>query len=183
MSKIIAGRFDATVDADAAVEALRREGFTREEIDSFYVAPPGQNAMHPLGGDAPHSSAGSRFAGVGAVAGAIAGGLLGMLIAWMVARDYGAVVILFGAGLGAYVGSFLGAMRKLRGGRRDEASIEHPVEPKGGRMIAVNVDRAGMDTRAIKVLREFGARDVGRAEGDWRNGWQDFDPRAPLMTP
>jgi hypothetical protein len=183
MSKIIAGRFDATVDADAAVEALRREGFTREEIDSFYVAPPGQNAMHPLGGDAPHSSAGSRFAGVGAVAGAIAGGLLGMLIAWMVARDYGAVVILFGAGLGAYVGSFLGAMRKLRGGRRDEASIEHPVEPKGGRMIAVNVDRAGMDARAIKVLREFGARDVGRAEGDWRNGWKDFDPRAPLMTP
>jgi hypothetical protein len=183
MSKIIAGRFDATVDADAAVEALRREGFTREEIDSFYVAPPGQNAMHPLGGDAPHSSAGSRFAGVGAVAGAIAGGLLGMLIAWMVARDYGAVVILFGAGLGAYVGSFLGAMRKLRGGRRDEASIEHPVEPKGGRMIAVNVDRAGMDARAIKVLREFGAREVGRAEGDWRNGWKDFDPRAPLMTP
>jgi hypothetical protein len=182
MSKIIAGRFDATVDADAAVEALRREGFAREEIDSFYVAPGGQHDMSTLGGDS-HSSAGSRFAGVGAIAGAVLGGLLGMLVAWLVARDYGAVVILFGAALGAYVGSFLGAMRKVRGGRPSEASIEHPVEPKAGRMIAVNADRPGMDVRALKVLRELGARDLGRADGTWRNGWKDFDPRAPLMTP
>ena len=35
MSQIIAGRFDATVDADGAIEALRREGFARDEIDSF----------------------------------------------------------------------------------------------------------------------------------------------------
>jgi hypothetical protein len=33
------------------------------------------------------------------------------------------------------------------------------------------------------VLRAFGARDVGRADGTWRNGWKDFDPRAPLMAP
>ena len=52
MAKIIAGRFDTTVDADAAVEALRRDGFAREEIDSFYVAPPGQHGLYPLGGDA-----------------------------------------------------------------------------------------------------------------------------------
>jgi hypothetical protein len=182
MSKIIAGRFDATVDADAAVEALRREGFAREEIDSFYVAPAGQHDLTALGGDS-HASAGSRFAGVGAIAGAVLGGLLGMLIAWLVARDYGAVVILFGAALGAYVGSFLGAMRKVRGGRPSEASIEHPVEAKAGRMIAVNADRPGMDVRALKVLRELGARDLGRADGTWRNGWKDFDPRAPLMTP
>ena len=182
MSKIIAGRFDKTLDADAAVEALRREGFRPEEIDSFYVAPPGQNAMTPLGGDAPHASAGSKHAGMGAVAGAGAGGLLGMLITYLVAGDYGAVVILFGAGLGAYVGSFLGAMRKVRGGRRSEATVEHPVEPKGGRTIAVNVDRAGTDVRAVKVLREYGARDLGRAQGTWRNGWKDFDPRSPLAA-
>jgi hypothetical protein len=182
MSKIIAGRFDATLDADAAVEALRREGFAREEIDSFYVSPPGQHDMSAVGGDS-HASAGSRFAGAGAIAGAVLGGLLGMLIAWLVARDYGAVVILFAAALGAYVGSFLGAMRKVRGGRRHEASIEHPLEPKAGRMIAVNADRSGMDARALKVLRELGARDLGRADGTWRNGWKDFDPRAPLMTP
>jgi len=183
MSRIIAGRFDATVDADAAIETLRREGFSREEIDSFYVSPPGQHAMTPLGGDAPHASAGSRFAGFGAIAGALIGGLVGILIGFAIDSRYGAVAVLFAAGLGAYLGSFLGTMRKVRGGRRNEASVEHPLEPKAGRMIAVNVDRAGSAERALKVLREFGARDLGRADGTWRNGWKDFDPRAPLTTP
>jgi len=183
MSRIIAGRFDATIDADAAIETLRREGFNRDEIDSFYVAPAGQNAMTPLGGDAPHASAGSRFAGFGALAGAVIGGLAGMLIGMAIDSRYGAVAVLFAAGVGAYVGSFLGAMRKVRGGTRAEASVEHPVEPKAGRVIAVNADRPGMDERALRVLREFGARDVGRADGIWRNGWKDFDPRAPLMAP
>lgn len=182
MSKIIAGRFDATVDADAAVERLKREGFERDELDCFYVSPPGQHDMTAVGGDA-HSSAGSRFAGIGAVLGALAGAVLGFVVAWLVAENYRAAAMLFGAALGAYVGSFLGAMNRVRGGRRSEASVEHPLEPKGGRMIAVKADRPGADQRALKVLRELGARDVGRAEGHWRNGWKDFDPRAPLMTP
>lgn len=183
MSKIIAGRFDATVDADAALVALRREGFGDDEIDSFYVSPPGQHDMTPVGGDAPKASAGSRFAGAGAITGAIVGGLAGMLVGFAIDSRYGLVVVLFAAGLGAYIGSFLGAMSKVRGGRREEASIEHPVEPKAGRMIAVNVDRPGMYERALKVLRELGARDLGRADGTWRGGWKDFDPRAPLMSP
>jgi hypothetical protein len=182
MTRIIAGRFDATVDADAAIEALHREGFNGDEIDSFYVAPAGQNAMAPMGGDSP-ASAGSRFAGFGAIAGAVLGGLLGMLVGLAVDSRYGAVAVLFAAGLGAYVGSFLGAMRKVRGGGKAEASVEHPVEPKAGRLIAVNVERPDMEPRALKVLREAGARDVGRADGTWRNGWKDFDPRAPLTTP
>jgi hypothetical protein len=182
MAKIIAGRFDATIDADAAVERLKREGFARDELDCFYVSPPGQHDMTAVGGDT-HSSAGSRFAGVGAILGAVAGGLLGMGVAWLVADNYRVAAILFGAALGAYVGSFLGAMNRVRGGRRAEATLEHPVEPKAGRMIAVKADRPGTDQRAVQVLRELGARDVGRAEGDWRNGWKDFDPRAPLMAP
>ena len=159
MSRIIAGRFDATVDADGAIEALRREGFAADEIDSFYVSPAGQNAMTPLGGDAPHASAGSRFAG------------------------FGAVAVLFAAGVGAYLGSFVGAMRKVRGARPGEASVEHPAEPKGGRLVAVKADRTGADAAALRILRQFRARDVGRADGTWRNGWKDFDPRAPLTTP
>ncbi len=182
MSKIIAGRFDATIDADAAVERLKREGFEHDELDCFYVSPPGQHDLTAVGGDV-HSSAGSRFAWVGALLGALAGAALGLLVAWLVADNYRAAAMLFGAALGAYVGSFLGAMNRVRGGRRAEATREHPVEPRGGRMIAVKADRPGADQRALKVLRELGARDVGRAEGDWRNGWKDFDPRAPLMTP
>jgi len=183
MSRIIAGRFDRTLDADAALEALRREGFTSDEIDTFYVSPPGQHAMTPVGGEAPFASAGSRFAASGAIAGAALGALLGFAVAWLVADEYRVAALVFGAALGAYVGSFLGTASKLRGGRPEEATREHPVEPRGGRMIAVCVDRSGMQPRALKVLREYGARDLGRAEGTWRNGWKDFDPRAPLMTP
>ena len=183
MSKIIAGRFDATVDADGALEALRREGFADDEIDSFYVPPAGQNAMAPFGGDAPHASAGSRFAGFGAVVGALVGALLGTLVGLAVDSRYGAVAVLFAAGVGAYLGSFVGAMRKVRGARPGEASVEHPAEPKGGRLVAVKADRTGADAAALRILRQFRARDVGRADGTWRNGWKDFDPRAPLTTP
>jgi hypothetical protein len=117
------------------------------------------------------------------VIGALAGGLTGGLLAWLVARDYGALVMIFGAALGAYIGSLLGTMSTVRGGRAEEATREHPVEPLGGRMIAACVERSGMLARAVKVLRECGARDLGRAEGVWRDGWKDFDPRAPLMAP
>jgi hypothetical protein len=74
-------------------------------------------------------------------------------------------------------------MMRVRSGRRDAASVEHPVEPRGGRMIAINVDRAGTDKRAIEILKRHDARDVRRAEGQWADGsWRDFDPRAPLAA-
>jgi len=44
MSRIVAGRFDRSIDADAALERLKRDGFARSEVDAFYVGPPGQNA-------------------------------------------------------------------------------------------------------------------------------------------
>jgi hypothetical protein len=183
MSRIIAGRFDRTLDADAALDALRREGFTAQEIDDFYVSPPGQNAAAASGGDAPHSSEGSKRAGVGAMVGAGIGAAVGIAAGLAISQDYGVVAILLGGGLGAYIGSFAGAMSKVRAGRSSKASIEHPVEPRGGRMLAVNVDRPGSEQRALAVLKQRGARDVGRAEGDWRDGsWRDFDPRAPLAT-
>lgn len=183
MSRIVAGRFDRTVDADAALAALAREGFTDKDVDSFYVGPPGQHDMTRVGGDAPHSSAGSRHAGHGGLVGALIGGLVGLVAGWAFAAEYGVIAVLLAAGLGAYIGSFAGGMARVRGGRDHEASVEHPVEPLGGRLVAINVDRAGTDARAIDILRRHRARNIGRAEGDWRDGaWRDFDPRAPLAT-
>ena len=37
MSRIVAGRFDRSVDADAALEALKRNGFTPSEFRTTYV--------------------------------------------------------------------------------------------------------------------------------------------------
>jgi hypothetical protein len=179
MSRIVAGRFDRSIDADAALDALKRGGFSRQEVDAFYVSPPGQNAMTPLGGDAPHSSEGSRKAGYGAAVGAAVGLAAGLIIGSLI----GAHAVLLACGLGALVGAFAGAMTTLRGGRRSLASVEHPVEGRGGRMIAICVDRAGCEPTAVNILRAYNARDVGRAEGVWRDGsWRDFDPRQPLAA-
>ena len=181
MSTIICGRFDRTLDADAALASLRREGFGESDTDSFYVGPAGQHDKNPWGGDS-YSGAGARQAGAAGFIGAVIGAIVGALAGWVVAREYGLIAIALGAGLGAYIGSFAGAMARVRGGRRSEASVEHPVEPRGGRMIAVNVDR-GDEARAIAILKEHRARDVARAHGEWRDGsWRDFDPRAPLAT-
>ena len=179
MSRIVAGRFDRSIDADAALDALKREGFSRQEVDAFYVSPPGQNAMTPLGGDAPHSSEGSRKAGRGAAVGIAIGLAVGLVIGSLI----GAHAVLLSCGLGALVGAFAGAMATVRGGRRSVANVEHPVETRGGRMIAICVDRSGSEPTAVNILRSYNAREVGRAEGVWRDGsWRDFDPRRPLAT-
>ena len=183
MSRIVCGRFDRTLDCDAAIQALRRAGFQPAEIDTFYVSPPGQNQLNPTGGDAPHSSEGSRHAGRGAAIGAGLGLVAGVLIGAVGAIDLGPPTLWLGGGLGALVGSFAGAMTSLRGGRRSQATREHPVEGRGGRMVAVNVDRGGTEQSAMEVLRQHGARDFGRTNGEWRDGsWQDFDPRTPLAV-
>jgi hypothetical protein len=182
MSRIVAGRFDRTLDADAALETLKREGFSRTEVDAFYVSPPGQNAMTSVGGDAPHSSEGSRRGGIGAGIGAAIGLVVGIVAGLVGAIDLGAPSVPLAALLGALVGGFAGALASFRGGDRRYASVEHPVEPHGGRMIAICVDRTGTDRAAIDILRRHNARDVGRAEGQWRDGWRDFDPRNPLAA-
>jgi hypothetical protein len=178
MALIVAGRFDRSVDADAALDALKRDGFSRAEVDAFYVGPPGQNARTPIGGDV-YSDAGSVGAGrhgaIGAAIGAAAGLIVGALIGFHEA--------FFACALGALVGAFAGVMSALHGGSRREATPEHPVESRGGRMIAICVERAGTEVLAVNALRANNARDVGRTEGDWRDGsWRDFDPRTPLAT-
>ena len=177
MARIVAGRFDRSIDADAALDALKRDGFSRSEVDAFYVGPPGQNARTPIGGDA-QSDAGSRGAGragaIGAAIGAVAGLIIGALVGFTEA--------FFACGLGALVGAFAGVMTSLHGGSRREASPEHPLESRGGRMIAVRVDRYGSEALAVSALRASNARDIGRTEGEWRDGWSDFDPRQPLAT-
>lgn len=183
MSHIVAGRFERSIDADAALAELPRAGFRSGEYESFYVPPPGQRDIHPLGGDV-HSDAGARKAGWGAVVGAAVGAVLGLLLGAFVAGRYGFVVVLLGAGLGAYVGSFAGGMVRSRAATPGEASPEHPLDDApAGQVVAINVDRLEMQSRAVELLRRHGARDVGRAEGDWRNGtWRDFDPRSPLAA-
>ncbi len=182
MSKIVAGRFQNTVEADAALAALQREGFRSGEYESFYVAPPGQNAEYPIGGDQ-YADRGARKASWGAVAGAALGAVIGAAAGAVTSGEFGVVAILLGAGLGAYIGSFAGSMSKMREANPNAAAAGVQNIEHGGRMIAINVDRAEMERRAIDILHRHGAKEVGRAEGTWRDGsWRDFDPRHPLSA-
>jgi hypothetical protein len=179
MSRIVCGMFDRTVDADAAIAQLKREGLQPTEVDSFYVGPPGQNNLTPIGGDA-HSDAGAQGAGAGAFRGALIGLFPGVAIGLLASIKLGVESIPLLTLLGALIGAFAGAMLKLHAPRRSLATREHPAEPRGGRMVAACVDGGGAEPRALEALRSNGARDVRRAEGEWRNGWRDFDPRSPL---
>jgi len=189
MARIICGHFDESLKADAALQALQGAGFARSEIDSFYTPPPGQNALHPLGGDV-HSDAGARKAGAGAALGAAIGAAIGAVVAFGGIRsgiippsDFSAVAVLVAAALGAYVGSFVGAMLRMRHGSARNATREHPDEAPAGRMIAVLIALPEDEASALDALRRSGARHLWRAEGTWRNGsWLDFDPRTPLAA-
>jgi len=182
MSNIVAGRFERSLDADAALEALRRDGFIENEIDSFAVNPPGQHALLAAGGDV-HSDAGARHAGRGAAIGGALGLFVGLIVGAIASLHLGAPALWITGGVGALVGVFAGVMSHLHDAGRRDHTPEHPIEMPAGRMIAVCVDRAGSEPRAVTVLRQNGAREVGRAQGQWLNGgWRDFDPRSPLLS-
>ena len=180
MSRIVAGRFQNPMEADAAMAALQREGFRSGEYESFYVPPPGQDSRTPIGGNE-HADRGTRKAGWGAVTGAAIGAAIGAAAGAVVSGEFGVVGILLAAGLGAYIGSFAGSMSKMRDGSAGKGPAGVEVIEQGGRMIAVNVDRPEMERRALDILHRHHAKEVGRAEGTWRDGsWRDFDPRTPL---
>jgi hypothetical protein len=189
MARIVCGLFEDKARADAALQGLLGNGFSRSGIDSFATLPPGQNALHPLGGDV-HSDAGASKAGRGATIGAVIGAVIGAAAAWVAIRtgilppsEYVWLAVAIVGGVGAYVGSFAGAMTRMRPGTSRNATREHPNEPPAGRMIAVLIEPPETDTRAIEQLKRHGARNVWRAEGTWRNGsWLDFDPRSRLVS-
>ena len=180
MAKIVAGRFSDLAGAEAVLKALPGEGFQRSEFESFFVTPPGQHATFPVGGDS-YSDEGAKEAGGGALRGVLIGGAIGLvagMAAYIVFNQL--ITILAGIGLGAYVGSVIGALSKTRSGNPLRATIEHPVERPSGPMVAIRVDRPGSETKAVETLQRYGAQNIERTEGNWQAGdWKDFDPRMP----
>jgi hypothetical protein len=51
MTDIVAGRFQQQGDAKSAVERFLRHGFRRDDVNSFFVSPPGQHGKFAVGGD------------------------------------------------------------------------------------------------------------------------------------
>lgn len=183
MAIIVSGWFETQTRADEAIAALAREGFETDEVDSFYLAPPGQHGDLPLGdlGDHQHSE-GTKDAGKGAAKGAAAGGAAGLAAgaaAAAASAALGPAAVVAGAGVGAYVGSLAGGAKASRDSDIENASREEPIDRPAGAMVSVYADRVG-EPKAIDTLRDNGALGIERAEGRWVDGkWADFDPHVP----
>ena len=184
MAKLITGRFEDVHEVRRALDAIAAAGFAREHYGVFYVPPPGQHDRTPIGGDS-YRDAGTADSGPGAAAGAAMGGGAGLAlgaIAAIALPVVGLAAVLAGTGVGAYVGSFMGAMSQAEHPKPDEVSTEHPAEQPGGVRIAINVDESN-EERARDALQKAGALDIAEAEGTFRDGeWKDFDPTAPSVS-
>ncbi|MFA5678728.1 MAG: hypothetical protein WC953_10030 [Pseudomonas sp.] len=184
MHNIIAGRFALQDEADAALAALQREGFTRDAVAAFYLNPNGQHDLYPIGGD-DESSAGARHSGAGAAKGGGMGAAVGAAAGIAATPVIGPAGIAIGAGIGAYTGSLVGAVSSTDkqsdvDEQTGEPSFAQPdvTERAAGVLVAVRVTEHSRQS-AIDILDRLGAEDVEQAEGDLRDGrWYDFDPHA-----
>jgi len=183
MSLIVASRFTTFDQAEAAIDRLHSRGFVDEDLSLFYVNPGGQHARLPVGGDR-HADPQARWASLGAGAGAAAGALLGLVcaIVFSVLFWRSLLVLAAAAGVGAYVGTLLGALWQTRGGghgRRPDIGHDPDGTPKAresGVLVAVHVSPQTQQD-AAHALGEAGGTEIERANGRWQHGqWSDFDP-------
>lgn len=187
MSFIVAARFQTFDQATVAAQRLFAEGFTEDDVHTFYINSAGEHGRYPLGGDRV-ADPDAKGAHLGAAAGASALGLVFAVIGGFIAVELAAPVpmIIAAAGVGAYLGALAGALwiagRRKRRVTADPARVQepHPAIRAAGVMLALHV-MPGQDELARRVLRECGGRDIERAQGRWIEGrWEDFDPlKAP----
>ncbi len=170
MATIIAGRFAQQEQVQHAIAALQQAGAPTAQITSFYVNPPGQHDLYPVGGDRDESP-GAEDVDKGSAAGIGAGGVAGAA-AGAPAGPLGAIV---GGLVGAHVGSLFGSLSQT-----DEDKDIPPIR-QAGMLVAVAVSTPDEERRAIDVLRQTGGTCLERAQGQIVDGdWGDFDP---LSTP
>ena len=179
MSTIIAGHFQTQEEVDVARRVLGDAGFEQERISAFYLSQAGQHDMTPIGGD--HiQSPGAKEAPVGLAKGSATGGAVGAVVGAATAPVTGPAGPIVGGLLGAHVGSLFSFSRMKEAGE-EEAGGRAPREVrKAGMLVAVAFDDAGLEGKAVDVLRRLGAFQIERARGNIVDGdWADFDPASP----
>ncbi len=166
MTTIIAGRVEQQSQVRDVIGALVKAGFPQDQISSFYVNPPGQHDIYPIGGDRDISPGAEH-----SVRGAAAGGAVGAAIGIAATPLVGPLGPIEGGLLGAYLGSLAGTLSQT-----DEAEETPPLR-QAGMLVAVSVPDDAHERRAVQVLRALGAHDLERIEGTITDGdWDDFDP-------
>ncbi|ALM84193.1 hypothetical protein [Bordetella sp. N] len=185
MALIVAARFTTFDEAQAAARALFAQGFAEDDVHIFYVNMAGAHGTYAIGGDRPAdpdagpAQYGALLGGAGlGLIGAVVGGLIGGALALP------ALAVLAVAGVGAYIGSLMGAMfvvgrRKPGTAPRGSKEPGHPEARHAGVLLALHTDLS-REGEACRVLRAAGGEDVERANGRWQDGhWVDFNPLQP----
>ena len=182
MSTIIAGHFQLQSAAEEAVAALGAAGFDRENLATFYVSPAGQHDLTPVGGDE-DASAGMEAASSGAVSGAAIGGAIGTAMGLVAIQELGPSAAFVAGGVGAYVGSLLGAVGNMhdKPGTSADAARTTNLRRQSGMQVAALAPGEAEQASAVSILRSHGATDIEKPEGRIVAGdWLDFDPLSPL---
>jgi hypothetical protein len=173
MATIIAGQFDEQSAASAAEQALREAGFPADQISSFYVAPAGQHARYPLGGDH-DKSLGAEDSPKGTTAGTATGGLVGAAIGAVATPLAGPLGAITGGLVGAHVGNLVGALGRMK---EDDTTGDAPPIRHSGMLVAVSAPTPDCEQRAIQILAQRGALALESGAGNISHGdWEDFDP-------
>ena len=180
MTHIITGRLQQQDQVQQAIAQLVGLGFPRKHITSFYLNPPGQHDLYPIGGDRDESP-GSQEASTGAVGGAATGGVIGAAVGMAGAPFTGGVSTVLGALVGAHIGSLFGSLSQMKEHGETEPEEENTVAVRhAGMIVAVLARNTAREDDAIIVLKNLGADQIERSEGSITEGsWEDFDPLTP----
>lgn len=180
MSNIIAGRFDQQTRVEEARAEILRAGFAEEQITTFYVNPPGQHDLTPVGGDEIKSH-GAAHSAHGLAQGGMVGGAVGAALGTASIPVLGPVGPLVGALLGTHVGDLAGSLSGMEDDGGNPTTLPYR---RSGMMLAILADDPDAEDRAIRLLHALHAQDIERAQGTIANGdWADFDPlQAPALV-
>ena len=179
MSTIIAGHFQLQDEVERARRALVDAGFSSERISGFYLSQPGQHDLTPIGGDNLHSP-GAKESPEGVAQGATAGAAVGAVAGAVTAPLTGPIGPVVGGLVGAHVGSLFSFTKMKEAGEKEEGGRAPRENRPAGMLVAVAFDDAGLEQRAVDLLRSLGAHHIERARGNIVDGdWADFDPSSP----
>jgi len=188
MATIIAARVQTQQRAQDLMGELQTRGIAAVDMQAFYVNPPGQHDLLPIGGDV-DADTGTQESNTGQASGVAVGAAAGLAVGAVAAAaipPLAPIVAMALAGVGAHVGGMAGALTSTRTADEEKRETETSTPDadavamrRGGMMLAVRVDPAN-EQAVIDVLSAAAVEDLERAEGEWREGqWIDFDPLMP----
>lgn len=154
MATIIAGSLQLHTQAENAVKQLVNAGFSPDKVTSFFVNPPGQHALYPIGGDEYSDTA--KNSGKGTPFVEITETLLGVMH----------------------------HKKPSDHANDDEESKNSALRSdqtiplrRAGMLVAVEVADQTLQDKAVTLLTQLGANNIEKAEGEIIDGeWHNFDP-------